>query len=127
MNKKPLTRTEHTGRIILDSFSGKAADIPKKLRSDLTVLTALKSDGRVSVWDMDEEGLYSWIDSLERKEFITSIPEGYPWLRYEITDKGKEYLEQNAQSQIKSRAENLMERKRELGMEIEENNKILGT
>ena len=76
---------------------------------------------------MDEEGLYSWIDSLERKEFITSIPEGYPWLRYEITDKGKEYLEQNAQSQIKSRAENLMERKRELEMELEEINKILRT
>lgn len=94
MSEKGKGRAENNSgfAIIVDSFSGAVADIPRRQRTPEKILRALDRDPHVSTWDMDEGGLWSWIRDLEREGFITSLPCGYPWLQYELTDKGKNLI-----------------------------------
>ena len=77
-------------RIILCSFSGAAAELPKGRRSDTDVLRALAPSPRVSTWDMSEHRwLCGCIDSLKRGGLITEDKaEPYPWHRYNLTEAG---------------------------------------
>ena len=74
--------------MIIDSFSGAAADLPRGKRTPEHVLEALRRDPRVSTWDMSE---YPWlrrcIAHLKRDGLIEDVPEGYPWLRYRVVEK----------------------------------------
>jgi hypothetical protein len=76
-----------------DSFSGALADLRKSERTEENALAVLAEHPQVSTWDMSE---YAWlrglIEGLESKGLIKEQDEPYPWLRYEITEAGKEQL-----------------------------------
>jgi len=74
------------GRVFIDSFSGPAADLPKGARTPENVLEALRKNGRVSTWDMSENGwLRNCIGQLLKDADIVEIKdEQYPWLRYRV-------------------------------------------
>ena len=77
----------------IDSFSGAVASLPKKARSEKSVLFVLKNNPSVSTWDMSEEvWLRNIIYSLEKQNFVVSIQRAYPWHRYEVTELGKRHL-----------------------------------
>lgn len=72
--------------IFLDSFSGTAAELPKGRRTDADVLEALRTDPRVSTFDMGElPWLRSIIKSLKADGSIVEIDEPYPWLRFKVS------------------------------------------
>jgi hypothetical protein len=82
-------------RVFIDSFSGLLADLKKKDRTPENALRALAKDGRVSCFDRSE---FSWLNSLVenlvQREFISEDKsEQYPWQRFSLTEKGKEFLE----------------------------------
>ena len=73
--------------IYLDSFSGAAADLKAKKRTHENVLAALKSDPRISVWDMQDH--YRWLqpilnDLVRDGSIVEDKSEPYPWLRYVV-------------------------------------------
>jgi hypothetical protein len=74
--------------VIACSFSGAAADLPPRKRSDTDILEALRLSPRVSVWDMSElSWLRSGIQSLERRGLIRNDrKEPFPWIRYTLTE-----------------------------------------
>ena len=76
--------------VIVDSFSGAAAALPRGKRTAEHVLEALRRNPRVSSWDMSE---YRWLRNaiyqlLEdgRIEDL-SAQEGFPWLRYRVVNR----------------------------------------
>lgn len=75
--------------IHIDSFSGKAADLPKGRRSPEEMLAVLVKHPRVSVWDLD-----SWLGpalrGLQSDGHIKFNEKAgaYPWCHYDITDRG---------------------------------------
>lgn len=74
----------------IDSFSGAAADLPKRLRNMDNVLKALSKDPRVSVWDMEQDWLRNCLERLQQEALvILDESEPYPWLRYRLTATGK--------------------------------------
>ena len=75
----------------IDSFSGAVADLSKKEQSDPTkVLAALTRSPLVSVWDMSESSnLRASLRFLLDDGMIEELDEPYPWLRFQITDKGE--------------------------------------
>lgn len=80
--------------IFIDSFSGGVAELTKKQRRDgKAVLRVLLVDQMISTWDMDEGDLWRTIEVLTGRGYIKSIPVRYPWLKYEVTEEGKKYLE----------------------------------
>lgn len=73
------------GRIFIDSFSGPASDLKASHRTPAKVLECLKKNPRVSTWDMSEHPwLQGCIAGLEKQGLIKSVPEPYPWHRWEI-------------------------------------------
>ena len=76
--------------MIVDSFSGAAAGLPRGRRTAEHILAALRRNPRVSVWDMGE---YPWlrkaIDQLEREGRIKGAHERetFPWYRFEVVDR----------------------------------------
>ena len=80
-------------RVLLDSFSGALADLPKRQRTQLDALRTLANHPRVSTWDRSE---LPWLDSLvrglKRDALIVEIDEPYPWHRYALTDAGHKML-----------------------------------
>jgi len=78
--------------MFIDSFSGAVVDLPKKERTDKNVISVLTDSPRVSTWDMSENRwLCDIIESLEKRKFIISKDEPYPWHRYKVTEEGKAY------------------------------------
>lgn len=79
--------------VLLDSFSGAAADLPRHRRQPTDILRALSTSPRVSVWDMTEHAwLRTGIRHLEVAGMLREVGEPYPWLRYALTGKGVEAL-----------------------------------
>ena len=78
-------------KVIIDYFSGRAADLKPRERTADNVLRALASDPRVSTFDMSE---YRWlrnrISDLVSAGLIVWVAEPYPWCRYTLTDDGKQ-------------------------------------
>jgi hypothetical protein len=72
--------------ILIDSFSGAAADLPKGRRNAAHVLEVLRKHPRVSTWDLSEHTwLRAAIDELQTAGAITAVPEAFPWHRYVVT------------------------------------------
>jgi hypothetical protein len=72
--------------VIVDSFSGPAAELPRGKRTPENVLAALRKRPRVSCFDMSEH--YRWlpgcIEELKRRGAIKDVPADYPWCVYEV-------------------------------------------
>ena len=81
--------------IYIDSFSGPASDLKPSQRHPHAVLRVLARHPRLSTWDMSEcAWLQGCIKGLERSKWIVSVPEPYPWHRWELTDAGRQALEE---------------------------------
>lgn len=82
--------------VFIDCFSGKIGDLKPKQRGSIrTVLSVLRSDPNVSTWDMDDGKRYPlWktVEKLQKLGYVKSVDREYPWLRFEITELGKEFL-----------------------------------
>lgn len=74
-------------RVMIDSFSGKAADLKGEQRTPENVLKALCRCPRVSVWDMDAAWLRCCLDVLKRSGDIVEVDEPYPWIRFRVIPK----------------------------------------
>jgi len=78
--------------IFLDGFSGSIMDVKKKDQNDLGALVAIKSDPRVSTWDMTEawggDELWIVLKRLELEGLIKAVEEPYPWHKYKLTKEG---------------------------------------
>lgn len=75
------------------SFSGDLSDLKPKERTDEHALSVLARSPRVSVWDMGADWLCTLVQSMERRGLIIDDrKEPYPWIRYALTDKGREVL-----------------------------------
>ena len=71
--------------MILDSFSGGAADLKPRHRTSADVLEALRRDPRVSTFDMSEHAwLRAAIADLKQSKQIVDAPAAYPWCRFAI-------------------------------------------
>lgn len=83
--------------VFIDCFSGSAYDLKPRQRGNIkTVLKVLSADPNVSVWDMDNGTRYPlWktIKKLEDLGYVKSVERPYPWLKYEVTDAGRKFLE----------------------------------
>ena len=79
----------------IDSFSGSLVDLKPKQRNVRNALSVFSYDPRVSTWDMDKKWLRSLVRELETRKFVTPKNEGYPWLRWEITEAGMQFLRSN--------------------------------
>jgi hypothetical protein len=82
--------------MLMDSFSGPASDLKKSQRTMENLLATLAKHPRVSTWDMDENGGWLWrfLRDAEQRGLLTQDKrEGFPWLRYELTDAGRAFLE----------------------------------
>lgn len=81
------------GRVMIDSFSGAAADLNPKQRNSENVLRVLSKDPLVSTFDMSElKWLRVIIGDLEREGLIKAEDEPYPWHRYSLTEAGRKEL-----------------------------------
>lgn len=82
--------------VFMDSFSGSVCDLRSRQRGNIkTVLKVLSKDPNVSIWDMDNGiryPLWKTIKKLEDLGYVKSVERPYPWLRYEITETGKNFL-----------------------------------
>jgi len=84
-------------RIFLDSFSGEIADLKRGKRTLENMLAVLAQSPLVSTWDMSEHAwLRNGIADMETDGLIVSADQPYPWLRYELTDKGRALMSPNA-------------------------------
>ena len=69
-----------------DSFSSAAAEFPPGSRSTADVLQALRTNPRVSTFDLSEHiWLANAINVLKRGGSITEIADVYPWHCYRVT------------------------------------------
>lgn len=81
--------------ILLDSFSGGAADLPRKKMGDkLVVLGAIRRDPKLSCFDRSEyPALERSVKALKEAGFIAEVPAAYPWFYFRLTDAGVAALE----------------------------------
>lgn len=77
--------------ILIDSFSGTAAELKGSNRTADNVLASLRGNPRVSTWDMSEHGwLRTAIKDLERAGKVTEDKaEQYPWHRFTVSERTK--------------------------------------
>ncbi len=80
-------------RVMLDSFSGAVADLPKHFKSDhMAGLRGLHRSTMVSTWDMGESSALQ--DSvrhlIDEKLIVDDQSVGYPWHCYRLTKKGRQ-------------------------------------
>jgi hypothetical protein len=78
--------------VIACSFSGAAADLPPRKRTDADILACLRKHPRVSVWDMTElSWLRTGIESLQRRGLIRDDrKEPFPWIRYTVIEAAQD-------------------------------------
>ena len=80
-------------RVIMCSFSGALADLPKGQRTPLDALRVLEKRPRVSVFDRCElPWLNRLLGDLLHQGLILQIDEQYPWYRYELMTAGRQML-----------------------------------
>ena len=83
-------------RVFIDNFSGSVGDLkPKQKGNVMIVLSFLAKDPNVSTWDMgttEKYALWKTIKKLEKLNYIKSIPTGYPWHKFELTEEGQKAL-----------------------------------
>jgi len=85
----------------IDYFSGDVIDLPKKERLPDNVLRVLAKNPMVSCFDMSEH--YRWLpgitDLLVEKGWVKDERDtvGYPWLKFTVTEAGKEHLKMGSQ------------------------------
>lgn len=78
-------------RAHVDCFSGKVADLKSGHRMPDDILRSLSVHPRVSVWDIDTAWLRNGIAALETSGKVKSCAsEQYPWIRYMLTDLGRD-------------------------------------
>ncbi len=75
--------------MFIDSFSGGLMNLPKKERTEENVLSLLKDDPLVSMWDMTEKWIgqqhvYEMLYILEDKGLIIQVDQAFPWHRWEV-------------------------------------------
>lgn len=75
--------------ILLDSWSSPAAELPKSRRTPEGVLRALRTNPRISTFDLSE---YRWLNQcvnqlLGTGQIVACAGEPYPWHRFEIVTK----------------------------------------
>ncbi len=77
-----------------DSFSGAAAELPKRQqRDEAAVMRALMNDPRVSCFDRSEyPALDRTLVDLKKRGLIGEVHEPYPWHRFHVTPEGLEVL-----------------------------------
>lgn len=75
--------------ISIDSFSGRAADLPQGSQTADDVLSVLRKSPRVSCWDMEElPWLREAVAALTLRGLIKfDAKEQYPWIRYIVEDR----------------------------------------
>ena len=83
--------------MMLDSFSGPAADLKSSQRSSRNLLLALQKHPRVSTWDMESAWLRTLIADLLKRGLIVSKPSEYPWIKYSLTESGENFLKSGEQ------------------------------
>ena len=80
--------------VILCSFSGNLAELPRGKRTALDGLRALSTDPRVSVWERGTPWLERLIaDMLHQGLIEDDHSEPYPWCRFTITAAGRAMLD----------------------------------
>jgi len=68
-------------------FSSDVIDLKKGARSEENVISILKENPRISIFDMSENPwLQSLIDRLVKSGKIKDEESGYPWYRYSVTE-----------------------------------------
>lgn len=73
------------GAVHICSFSSPAAELPKNKRTSADVLAALRSNPRISTWDISElRWLRGAIEDLEARGLIEAQLEPYPWHRWKV-------------------------------------------
>lgn len=73
------------GRVHICDFSSSVAELPKGRRSAADVLEALRTNPRISNFDMSEHNwLADAIHELKRSGQIKEIAEPYPWHHYKV-------------------------------------------
>ena len=82
------------GSVFLDSFSGAAADLPKRQhRDEAAVMRALLNDPKVSCFDRSEyPALDRTLVDLKKRGLIGEVHASYPWHRFHVTPEGLEVL-----------------------------------
>lgn len=74
------------GGVMLDSFSGRVADLKPSDRTPDVVLACLRVNPRISVWDMSElawlRTIIVWLE--QQGKVKADMKEPYPWIRYEV-------------------------------------------
>jgi hypothetical protein len=80
-------------RVIVCSFSGALADLPRGKRTTLDALQVLEKHPRVSTFDRSE---LPWLNrllyDLLQQGLIFEMDEPYPWHRYELLSAGRQML-----------------------------------
>lgn len=81
------------GLVLMDSFSGAMAELPRGRRTLMHALAALERDPRVSTF---ERGAV-WLESLIRELLTQGLAiedkaEPYPWHRFTLTNSGRQML-----------------------------------
>jgi len=75
--------------LYIDTFSGRAAQLPRGRRTSEHVLSALRRDPRISAFDLSElRWLRNIISDLEGDGSISPVDEPYPWLRFVVNVRG---------------------------------------
>lgn len=104
MSTAPTIPRRRTAQpIYLCTFSSHAADLPLGQRSYRNVLQCLDKHPRVSCFDLTEKGwLLRICASLQRCGFVVydCATDGYPWVRYVITDAGRKWLKMPADTPL---------------------------
>ena len=79
--------------IHIDQFSGEITELKRGKRTQENMLAVLAQSPMVSTWDMEE---YAWlrkgISDMQIAGLIVSVAKPYLWLRYELTDRGREMV-----------------------------------
>lgn len=82
--------TVHVG----GGFTSQLSELPRHKSTYRNLLTLLSDCPSVSVFDFDERNIWL-LEKLERmvkRGLLTFEIEGFPWWRYELTEKGKELI-----------------------------------
>jgi hypothetical protein len=88
--------TVSSNPIFLDTFTSEFSELRPGDRTIAMALQTLARNPRVSTFDRSE---HRWVDNLLRmllqQRLIVEVAERYPWHRFEITNSGKECINEH--------------------------------